>query len=36
MVVRIRGQRVPGLMLSGPNYVLWIVISAVVVWLLMR
>ena len=36
MAVRIRGLRVPGLMLSGPNYVLWIVISAVVVWLLMR
>jgi len=36
MVVRVRGKRVPGLMLSGPNYALWIAISAAVAWLLMR
>ena len=36
MVVRVRGKRVPGLMLSGPNYVLWIAISAAIAWLLVR
>ena len=36
MAVRVRGKRVPGLALSAPNYVAWLVISAAVAWLLLR
>lgn len=30
MAVRIRGMRVPGLVISGPQYVAWIAISAII------
>jgi fumarate reductase subunit C len=30
MAVRVRGKRVPALMISGPQYVAWIVVSAIV------
>jgi fumarate reductase subunit C len=36
MVVRIRGRRVPGILISGPNYALWLAISGAVAWLLVR
>lgn len=36
MVVRLRGQRVPGFVISGANYAAWLVASAVVAWLLLR
>jgi succinate dehydrogenase subunit C len=36
MVVRVRGQRVPNLLISGPNYVLWLAMSAAIIWLLVR
>ena len=36
MAVRLGGKRVPGLMIAGPQYVAWLVISAIVAWLLLR
>lgn len=36
MAVRMGGKRVPNLMISGPNYVAWVVVSAAVAWLLLR
>jgi fumarate reductase subunit C len=36
MAVRLRGKRVPALLIAGPNYVAWVVVSAVVAWLLLR
>jgi fumarate reductase subunit C len=32
MAVRVGGKRVPGILLAGPNYVAWLVVSAVVAW----
>jgi fumarate reductase subunit C len=36
MSIRVGGKKVPGFMISGPNFVAWIVISAVIAWLLLR
>jgi len=36
MAVRLRGKRVPNLMIAGPNYIAWGVISALVAWFLLR
>jgi succinate dehydrogenase subunit C len=36
MAVRMGGKRVPNIMISGPNYIAWIVVSAAVAWLLLR
>jgi fumarate reductase subunit C len=36
MAIRMGGKRVPGIMISGPNYIAWIVVSAAVAWLLLR
>ncbi len=36
MAVRVGGKRVPNILISGPNYVAWIVVSAAVAWLLLR
>ena len=36
MAIRMGGKRVPGIMISGPNYIVWIVVSAAVAWLLLR
>ncbi len=36
MAVRLGGKRVPGILIAGPQYVAWIVISAAVAWLLLR
>lgn len=36
MAVRLGGKRVPGILIAGPQYVAWIVVSAVVGWLLLR
>jgi len=36
MAVRIRGNRLPNLAISGPNYIAWVVISAAVAWILLR
>jgi fumarate reductase subunit C len=34
--VRVRGKRLPDWMVAAPNYVAWVVVSAVVVWLIVR
>jgi fumarate reductase subunit C len=36
MAVRLGGKRVPGVMIAGPQYVAWVVVSAAVAWLLLR
>jgi fumarate reductase subunit C len=36
MVVRVRGKRVPGLVIAGANYAAWIVLSAAVAAILLR
>ena len=36
MAIRVGGKRVPGFMISGPNFAAWIVISVVIAWLLLR
>ena len=36
MVVRVRGKRVPGRIVAGSNYVVWVVVSAVVAWIFTR
>jgi fumarate reductase subunit C len=36
MAVRIGGKRVPGILIAGPQYVAWAVVSAAVAWLLLR
>lgn len=36
MPVRVRGKRVPEFLVAAPNYVLWIVVSGFVGWLLVR
>jgi fumarate reductase subunit C len=33
MVVQVRGSRVPPRLLLGPLYLAWVVVSAVLVWL---
>ncbi len=36
MTVRVAGKRVPGFLISGPNFVAWLVVSAIVAWFLLR
>lgn len=36
MAVRLGGKRVPGILIAGPQYVAWLVVSAIVAWLLLR
>jgi len=36
MAVRIGGKRVPGILIAGPQYVAWAVVSAAIAWLLLR
>lgn len=36
MAVRMGGKRVPNVMIAGPNFVAWIVVSAVLAWLILR
>jgi fumarate reductase subunit C len=36
MVVRVRGKRVPDLLIAGSNYVAWLVVSVAVAWLMLR
>jgi len=35
MVVRVRGKRIPEFLIAGPHYVAWLVLSAVVAWLIL-
>jgi len=36
MIVRVRGKRIPDLMIAGPNYLAWLAISAILAWLIVR
>ena len=36
MAIRVRGRRLPGLAISAPNYVAWVMISAALAWILLR
>jgi succinate dehydrogenase subunit C len=36
MVVRLRGKRMPDLLIAGSNYVAWLVVSVAVAWLILR
>jgi len=36
MAVRLGGKRVPDLWIAGPNYIAWVVVSAIVAWVLVR
>ena len=36
MVVRLRGKRLPDVLVAAPNYAAWLAISALIVFLLMR
>ena len=36
MAVRVGGKRVPNILIAGPNFVAWIVISAVLAWFILR
>jgi fumarate reductase subunit C len=36
MAVRLRGKRLPNVLVAAPNYVAWLAISALIVFLLMR
>jgi fumarate reductase subunit C len=36
MAIRLGGKRVPGMLIAAPNYVAWLVISAAIVWLVLR
>lgn len=33
IVVRVRGKRLPDVLIAGPNYLAWLAVSAVVAWL---
>ena len=36
MAIRMGGKRVPGILIAGPNYAAWAVVSAAVAWLILR
>jgi fumarate reductase subunit C len=36
MVVRMRGKRLPAVAVAAPNYVVWLLLSAAVAWILLR
>jgi fumarate reductase subunit C len=36
MVARVRGKRVPDLVIAGSNYVAWLVVSVAMAWLILR
>jgi fumarate reductase subunit C len=36
MVMRVRGKRVPDLLIAGANYGVWLVVSVAVAWLMLR
>lgn len=36
MVVRMHGKRLPGVAVAAPNYVVWVLVSAAVAWILLR
>jgi fumarate reductase subunit C len=36
MVVRLGGKRVPGALIAGSNYLAWAVVTAIIVWFLVK
>jgi fumarate reductase subunit C len=36
MVIRLRGKRLPDFLVAAPNYVVWVVVSGAVAWLVLR
>jgi len=36
MAVRMGGKRVPNILIAGPNFAAWIVVSAVLAWFILR
>ncbi|HEY1273021.1 MAG TPA: hypothetical protein VGF08_13595 [Terriglobales bacterium] len=36
MTVRVRGQRLPEFLIAAPNYLVWLLVSGFVVWLVVR
>lgn len=36
MVVRVGGQRIPGVLITASNYVAWLVMSGILAWFLLR
>jgi fumarate reductase subunit C len=36
MAVRMGGKRVPNVLIAGPNYLAWVVVSAAVAWVVLR
>jgi len=36
MAVRVRGKRIPDLFLAAPSYLVWLVVSGVIAWLVLR
>lgn len=36
MAVRLGGKRVPAILIAGPQYVAWLIVSGVIAWLLLR
>ena len=36
MAVRMGGKRVPNILIAGPNFAAWIVVSAVLAWVILR
>jgi hypothetical protein len=36
MDVRVAGRRVPGIALTAPNYIGWLIISGLVAWAVLR
>jgi len=36
MAIRFRGKRLPDFVIAAPNYVLWLLVSVVVAWLVLR
>ena len=36
MAIRVGGRRLPGVAITAPNYVAWVVTSAVIAWIVLR
>ncbi len=36
MAIRLRGKRVPDLLIAGPNYAVWLVVSLALAWIFLR
>jgi len=36
MAIRLRGKRLPDVMVAAPNYAIWLVVSAGVAWMVLR